>query len=568
MYTLQSLLEEVAKKRGRLLDKTKSPGQPSEDYAQVWDTFNRYVTACMAQKKGVNVTNFCRVGWKLETKRQNKVQYRPYFQLADSFCSAYNVDESRRAPVPPEKELCSMEEFNFSKAAIKFSQTLTKDMMFTGLRSIVQSLGEAIAESKTISADFEFGRLTCQNNDPRFVFAAQLYTQEGLSPPKDALDKLSYQPSVSFMPPSKDALSLNIAGNKAGAPSEPQPDQSPGPQTPAAAPSEVPIPRTPPPPGYDVERSLPPSRGGESVAGLSDTKPSHGRQTPFGSERSTAASSQRSRSMADLQGGGAASDVSGGSVGKEEAAYREAMDRHISEMEQRAAMAVFEKKEWEGHIHNCLMQEKDDIGRRRALCEANSDFVKQQMAWNADKRKDGRKTFIENASAHDFPVFTEPPDNELQEQMRNQQQRLRSDLDTQVRTNNTLRNLARQRERELEHNQLEANRQEMAMLRSLDKSKKDHQKEVLSMAWNRDVRMRNIWKAIDGHVNSAAKQSGIDINQLGGDTGVPATPSLASGRSGSLPSLGRAMTGSQRRVPTGASMNLEKQKQKLARGLA
>jgi len=163
---------------------------------------------------------------------------------------------------------------------------------------------------------------------------------------------------------------------------------------------------------------------------------------------------------------------------KEEVAYREAMDRHISEMEQRAAMAVFEKQEWEGHIQNCLLQEKDDIRRRRDLCEANSDFIKAQMEWNANKRKEGRKAFIENASAHDFPVFTEAPDNILQEQMKNQQQRLRADLDTQVRTNNTLRNLARQRERELEHNQLEANRQEMAMLRSLDKSKKDHQKEA------------------------------------------------------------------------------------------
>jgi len=267
--------------------------------------------------------------------------------------------------------------------------------------------------------------------------------------------------------------------------------------------------------------------------------------------------------MADLQAGSEISYSESGAP-KEELAYREAMDRHIGEMEQRAAMAVFEKQEWEGHIQNCLMQEKDDIRRRRDLCEANSDFIKKQMEWNSGKRQEGRKTFIECASAHDFPVFTEPPENELQEQMRNQQQRLKSDLDTQVRTNNTLRNLARQRERELEHNQLEANRQEMAMLRSLDKSKKDHQKEVLSMAWNRDIRMRNIWKAIDGHANAPSKVStGLaEMVQMDGSQ-PPATPSLAGSRSGSLPSLGRAMTGSQRRVPTGMSMSLDKQKKLL-----
>jgi hypothetical protein len=563
MYSLQSLLEEVAKKRGRLLEKTKTQGQPSEDYAQVWDTLNRYVTACLVQKKGVNITNFCRVGWQLEKKRGNKIVHRPYFQLADSFCRAYSVDEARRAPMPPEKELCSMEEFNFSKAAIKYSQTLTKDVMFTGLRSIVQCLGEAISESKQINVDFEFGRLTCQNNDPRFVFPAEMYTQEGLPVPKDALDNITYNPSVSFQPPSKDALSLNIAGTKAG-----ESDAPPGSAAPALAPPpvyappEAPIPSAPPA-GYLDERNLPPSRGGESVAGLSYTKKGRGQ----GSERMTTASSRHSQGYA----GSEISLTESQAAAKEEVAYREAMDRHIGEMEQRAAMAVFEKQEWEGHIKNCLLQEKDDIKRRRDLCEANSQFIKQQMDWNASKRQEGRKTFIENASAHDFPVFTEPPDNELQEQMKNQQNRLRSDLDTQVRTNNTLRNLARQRERELEHNQLEANRQEMAMLRSLDKSKKEHQKEVLNMAWNRDIRMRNIWKAIDGHGNSASNggvdlariSTGADVMKMDGSQ-PPATPmSLAGSRSGSLPNLGRAMTGSQRRVPSGMSTPLEKQRKML-----
>jgi hypothetical protein len=350
------------------------------------------------------------------------------------------------------------------------------------------------------------------------------------------------------MPPSKDALSLNIAGNKVGASdavsAEPQalpaePQEAAEAQSPPAEEYVAPLPQMPAPDGYAKSNAT-------------------------YSQRSTVASSQRrSRSAADLHS--ARSDVSGASLAtvvKEEAAYREAMDRHIGEMEQRAAMAVFEKEEWQGHIKSCLMQEKDDIQRRKDICGENQDFVKKQMDWNQQKRKDGRKTFIENASAHDFPVFTEPPDNELQEQMRNQQQRLRSDLDAQVRTNNTLRNLARQRERELEHNQLEANRQEMAMLRSLDRSKKDHQKEVLSMAWNRDIRMRNIWKAIDGHATSGNKAAGLDMSQLGASV-PPATPSLASQRSGSLPSLGRAMTGSQRRVPMTASTTLSQQRQKL-----
>lgn len=447
-----------------------------------------------------------------------------------------------------------MEEFNFSKAAIKFSQCLTKDMMFTGLRALVQQLGEAVSEGRQLCVDFEFGRLLCNEHDPRFAFAAELYTKEGLPVPNGAVDKLDYAPSVTFAPPSKDALSLNIAGTKAGTAADAVPQKSATPPPPA-----------PPTPLPVAELEEPQENVSQGYPIYDDMDKESRARTPYGSERSTAASSRRLRSEA-----GAPSDTSETANAKQEAAYREAMDRHINEMEMRAAQAVGERQEWEGHIKQCLVQEREDLNRRRALCSENQDFVKQQMNFNEAKRNQGRKTFIENASAHDFPVFTEPPENELREQMRNQQQRMRQDLDQQVRTNNTLRNIARQRERELEHNQLEANRQEMAMLRSLDNSKKQQQKEVLSSAWNRDIRMRNIWRAIDGHGNAASQQPGGAIDDMGLP---PATAgSFASSRSASMSNLGqngqRIMTGSQRRTPMGAAMSLEKHREKLAKSMA
>merc|ERR1711957_675515 len=121
------------------------------------------------------------------------------------------------------------------------------------------------------------------------------------------------------------------------------------------------------------------------------------------------------------------------------------------------------------------------------------------MALGEHKRKEQRKDDIVAASAHDFPVFTEPVADEMQAFIEGQQARMRSDLDEQVRTNNTLRNLAKQRERNLEINQLAANKHEMAMLRNAERAKKSYDKEALATAWNSEIRMKNIWKAIESH---------------------------------------------------------------------
>lgn len=206
-----------------------------------------------------------------------------------------------------------------------------------------------------------------------------------------------------------------------------------------------------------------------------------------------------------------------GQWGVQEAAYKEAMDRHINEMEIAAGDAIREKKQWNSYIKQCIQEERGDKERRRQLCKDNQSFVQKQMSFNESRRVEGRKTFIENASAHEFPVFTEPPANELEIKMRKQQAKNREDLDNQVRTNNTLRNYAKMRERELETNQLEANRQEMGMLRELQRLKRDNEKECLQTSWNREIRMKNIWKAIHHH-NSAAGTS-AEVDEFLGEKG-------------------------------------------------
>merc|ERR1719327_1727600 len=237
---------------------------------------------------------------------------------------------------------------------------------------------------------------------------------------------------------------------------------------------------------------------------------------------------------------------------KREVAYKEAMDRHISEMEARASEAVREKEAWHSHVNDCLEQERDEMQVKRSRSQQNQYFLRQQVQWREMQKKEQRKDDIVAASAHDFPKFTEPAEAEMKEFVSGQQARMRADLDEQVRTNNTLRNLSKRRERAQEVDQLEANRMEMAMLREADRAKKAYDKEALATAWNSEIRMKNIWKAIDNH-NKVGSHAGSQAPQVLSLDQIP--PSRGGS---SIASAGRIMTGSTRRRPLGASSSLSR----------
>merc|ERR1719390_256127 len=118
-------------------------------------------------------------------------------------------------------------------------------------------------------------------------------------------------------------------------------------------------------------------------------------------------------------------------------------------MESRASEAMQERAAYQRHVDDCLGQERDELLENR-------HFVKQQKLLNEEKRKESRQEDIIAASAHDFPKFTEPAEADMKEFVKGQQSRMRSELDEQVRTNMTLKNLAKQRERSMELNQLES----------------------------------------------------------------------------------------------------------------
>jgi len=530
MYTLDNLIQDVVAKRA------KHDKGESLDYSEVWTSFLRYLSACLEEKRGLQLNSLARIGWQIEKKAvqgtpTKRSKLSPFFQLTEQFARTYCPNQKPKGP-SGDRELSPFEEFNFSKAAIKYSNSLTKDQVFTGLRSMVQQLGEAVSEGQEIEIDFgNVGKLLVREKEPRFSFSSAMLSgsagESSLSAamPLEAADggydggyQRSSAPAFRKDVP-EEARTLDIQG---GLPSRQQ-DTQPMPALQLDAENDYQN------DGYP--QNEPPSRRSDIMSNADQQNIDDVRRTPM-------LTSQQF---------------------KREVAYKEAMDRHISEMESRASEAVREKDAWHSHINDCLMQERDEMQVKRSRAQENQYFLRQQVQWREKQKKEQRKDDIVASSAHDFPKFTEPAEKEMKEFVSGQQARVRADLDEQVRTNNTLRNLQKRRERALEVDQLQANRMEMAMLREAERAKKAYDKEALATAWNSEIRMKNIWKAIDNH-NKVGSQAGSQGPQVLSMDQIP--PS----RGSSTVSAGRIMTGSSRRVPLGASSSLSKLEGRLNSG--
>mmetsp|Transcript_43419 Transcript_43419/g.101401 ORF Transcript_43419/g.101401 Transcript_43419/m.101401 type:complete len:527 (-) Transcript_43419:69-1649(-) len=198
MYTAELLLADAASFQHNLAKRN------ADEVPQAWEAFTRYITEVMGKKQTLNVSNFCRIGWKVE-EGLHQPRMRPHFNISDAFAISCRAD-ARSQLQGPAHSLTHVEEFNFSKCALKFSNGLTKDRMFMCLRAIIQQLTEAIASGREVGLEMGVGTLRSCQRVVSFSFSAELYASEGLQVPPDAAEQS--RPAKTFTPPSKDALSL------------------------------------------------------------------------------------------------------------------------------------------------------------------------------------------------------------------------------------------------------------------------------------------------------------------------------------------------------------------------
>lgn len=525
MYKLDRLFEDIVKAKGPL----RKGGQADKsDYEKVWDAFNRYLTVTHQKRQTLNVQNFCKIGWKIE-ELNGKARLRPYFQLAESFMRVFNV-EAKSHPCVADKHLTASEDFNYSKAAIRFSQSMAKDNIFMGLRAIVHQIGDRAAHEQ-LAIDFELGQLRCKDRDFQFVFMADLYTQEGLEVPEGALQDTEYQPSCTFGPPSKDALSLSVQGKS------------------------------------QVSASI----KANSLGGWQDLEAS-----PRSHVTNETQPSKLAASVVDTKSV-CTDDVS------RHLAHIEALGRHISQMEADAAQAIAEKHLWEGHLQRCNGLEQKHVEWKRTIARDHAEHLKLQMQRDEEKRVKERDNFKTKEGMHDFPCFKEPADKDVRGYLHERRANLKQDLDQQIESRNHLKQMQKHRERELEWNNIEAQQFEIQKIRNDEVTKKQQERVVLAQSWDQDVRLKTVKKAIEDHHRTPGHKAvlGSLVSDVSGSAkettsvtspttvlsppGLPSprldTPGAMSDRSSAASSR---MSGSARRKPNfGAAASLSLQREKL-----
>ncbi|TYZ61570.1 hypothetical protein PybrP1_010129 [[Pythium] brassicae (nom. inval.)] len=165
LYTLKHLLHDCSARMTRT--KCAAADKKRETLEDIWRAFNDWISSRFDVGKGVHIATFASISWETCTNSRNQPKLRPVFVLSDTFARTYGL-QHRKPPSPG--GLGALEEINFTKIAIKFSRTLTKDLVFSGVRDLLQRLGELAGAGAQLSIAFSVGRLVAKNRVVSMVF--------------------------------------------------------------------------------------------------------------------------------------------------------------------------------------------------------------------------------------------------------------------------------------------------------------------------------------------------------------------------------------------------------------
>jgi len=171
-YTLKDLIEDCVNKKSR----TDLPRNAKRKVlGEIWEAMNLWIDAQFDKGQGVNIPQFGKISWEtVEVNLNGEKKTRPYFNLTENFCRGNGVPFKKRVTDPM---LAKCAEINFSILAIRYSQTLTKDNVFSGLRDIFQQLGTVIATGRKVKIQFHVGQLVSKERKVAMLFDVQRFRE-------------------------------------------------------------------------------------------------------------------------------------------------------------------------------------------------------------------------------------------------------------------------------------------------------------------------------------------------------------------------------------------------------
>ena len=162
-YNITHVIEECVVEKSRNL----APGVKREQYDETWAALNTWLMKRLKGQKGGEVGFLGTFTWEIQKQDDGSINTRPIFLIADSFVKDFNV---RRQRVHYKPKTAKAEVVNYSQLAIKYTSSLTKDMVFAGVRDIMRKIGAFCARGATLDIHFVFGVLRIKERRVKFDF--------------------------------------------------------------------------------------------------------------------------------------------------------------------------------------------------------------------------------------------------------------------------------------------------------------------------------------------------------------------------------------------------------------
>jgi len=190
----------------------------------------------------------------------------------------------------------------------------------------------------------------------------------------------------------------------------------------------------------------------------------------------------------------------------------EAMNRYVESLQHEAKSAKVDQQVWGTTLRSAMDQEKAEVMRRRESEKRNQQLLLRQIEGNKAAKVETRKEYIEAASLHSFPLFTETfiSETEVEAVRRQQKEHWREELNQQLITSKMLRNLEEKKHHDLARQNIKESVRSTIKERSLERDRLARQGRELVEAWDRDVRLKSIKEAI---------RCGKDMDSPGGRSG-------------------------------------------------
>lgn len=176
----------------------------------------------------------------------------------------------------------------------------------------------------------------------------------------------------------------------------------------------------------------------------------------------------------------------------------QALERYKRDLQKGAMEERKQIVNWEVKMKANIEDEKLEANVRRMRAAENQDALLSQIEKNKAKRSHDRREFIENASSHSFPLFSETfiNESEVEALKKRQKDQWREDLKQQMVTQELLKNIEIVKNRELVKQQKAKHLVSMKRERDYEQGRLRRQGKEMVAAWDKEIALKNFRKAI------------------------------------------------------------------------